>query len=114
MDGGAIAVVAFLIGLAGSEMERPGDFLVEEDVAHRVLDVGIEPERKFTDVPRARIGVEDLVQPPGVVGSGFDDLAVCKFEPDVFKLRSGVDGGRVELDDTVDRVLYRTGKDFAI
>src|SRR5258706_15489160 len=102
MDGGAIAVVAFLVGLAGREVKGAGDFLVEKNIAHRVLDVGIETEGKFTDVTRARIGVEDVVQALRVVGSGFHDLAIGKFEPDVFKLRSRVDGGRVELDETVD------------
>src|ERR1043166_9071686 len=62
MHGGTVAVVAFLVRLAGSEVQRAGDLLIEKDIAHRTLDIGIEPEGELTDVARAGIGIQDLVQ----------------------------------------------------
>src|SRR5438034_9771859 len=40
--GAAIAVVALLIRLPGREVQRAGDFFVEQNVAHRTQDGGIE------------------------------------------------------------------------
>ena len=36
MDLAAVAVVGFFVGLAGREVERAGDFFVEENVPHRL------------------------------------------------------------------------------
>ena len=42
MDGGAVAVVALLVCLTWREVQRAGDLFVEQNVAHRLFDVGIE------------------------------------------------------------------------
>ena len=61
MDRRTVAVVAFFVSLAGSEVEGAGDFFVEENIAHRLLNIRIEAEGKFAHVARARIGVENLI-----------------------------------------------------
>ena len=110
----AVAVVAHFIRLPGCEVERPRDFLVEQNVAHRILNIGVKAKRKFADVTRAGVGIENFVQPLGVARSGFDDLAVLEFEPDVFKPNARINRRRVELNHAVHRVFDRTGKDFAV
>ena len=70
----AVAVVAFLIGLARREMKRPGDFFIEQNIAHRTQNVRIETERKFADVTRPGVGVQNLIQPLRVVRRRLDDL----------------------------------------
>jgi hypothetical protein len=37
----------FRFALARREVQRPGDLLIEQDVAHRIQDVRIEAQRKF-------------------------------------------------------------------
>ena len=74
VDLGAVAIVGQLVGLAGGEVEGAADFLVEEDVAHRLEDVGIEGEGELADEAGAFVGIEDFVQAPGVAAGGVDDL----------------------------------------
>jgi hypothetical protein len=39
-----VSIVRFLVSLSWGEMKRAGDFLVEQDIAHRVEHAGIKPE----------------------------------------------------------------------
>src|SRR4029450_9111704 len=61
MNGGATSVIALLVGLAGCEVQTTCDLLIKQDVAHRGEDMGIKSQRKFADVTRASVGIEDLV-----------------------------------------------------
>ena len=81
----------------------PGDLLVEEDVAHRVLDLRIEADGEFADVARAGVAIEDLVDGLGVVGRGLDDLALLEFKADVVEGDALVDGRGVVADHALDR-----------
>ncbi len=77
MDGRLVAVVGFIVALTRSEVDRAGDFFIEEGVLHRVKHHRVDADRPFADIARARIGVENAIEFGGVVlGSGFDDLAV--------------------------------------
>ena len=87
MDLAAVAVVGFLVGLPRREVERAGDFFVEQNIAHRLEDVRIKAERKFADVTRARIGIENLIQLFGLIARRFDDFSVAKIEPNVVESR---------------------------
>ena len=53
MNLAAVAVIRPFVGLPGSEMKRTGNLFVEENVAHRFPDVGIEAKREFADVAGA-------------------------------------------------------------
>jgi DNA-binding transcriptional LysR family regulator len=110
----AVAVVAFLVGLARREVQRTGDFLVEQNVAHRIQNIGIEPERKFAHVTRAGVGVQNFIQPLRVVRRRVDDFAVLEFQPDVFKFRSRINRRRVELNHAVHGIFHRAGKHLAV
>lgn len=115
VDLGAVGVVGFFVGLAGGEVEGAGDFFVEEDVAHGVEDVGVEGEGEFADVACAGVGVEDFVEAFGVlVGGGFDDFAVEKFEADAVEGGAVVEGGGVVGEGAVDAVFDGGGEDFAV
>jgi hypothetical protein len=114
VDRALVAVAAILVSLARREVQRAGDFLVEQDVAHRIQNVRIEAERKFADVTRAGVRVQNLIQPLRVVRRGLDDFAVLEFQPDVFKLRARIKRRRVELDDAVHGIFHRAGKHFAV
>src|SRR5450631_1067546 len=51
----SIPIIRLLIGLARRKMKGTGDLFIEKNIAHRLQDVGIEPEREFTDIASARI-----------------------------------------------------------
>src|SRR5450756_1038869 len=55
VDGALVAIAAILVRLARREVQRAGDLLIEEDVAHGALNVRIEAEGKFPDVAGAGI-----------------------------------------------------------
>ena len=50
---GVVAIVGFVVGLSRREMDRAGDFFVEENVLHRLGAIGIEANREFAHVSRA-------------------------------------------------------------
>ncbi len=52
-------------------MEGAGDLLVKEYIAHRILNIRIESNRKFPDIPRACICIENFIQTFCVIRSGF-------------------------------------------
>ena len=57
-----VAVVTFVIGLAGGEMDRTEDLFVKEDIAHGLTDAGVDAERELSDVAGPLVGIEDLVE----------------------------------------------------
>ncbi len=84
MDLAVVAVGGFFVALPWGEVERAGDFFVEQRVAHRVADVWIDAKRPLTEVAGAFVRVEDFVEFGGVgAGLGLDDFALVKGEMDV-------------------------------
>src|SRR6185312_13657509 len=110
----AISVVALLVGLTGREVQRAGDFFIEQNIAHRTEDVGIEAEREFADVTRAWVRIQNFIEALRVVRRCVDNFAVFEFEADVFEFGAGIERGRVELNYAIDRILHRAGKDLAV
>src|ERR1041384_59764 len=76
--------------------------------------VRIEAERELADVARAWIGIENLVQLLGVVARRLHHFPVLEFQPDIVEPRSLINARRVESDVSLDGILYRTTKDFAV
>ena len=46
---GFVPIVGHLVGLTGSEVKGPGNLFIKQNVLHRLLDVGIESDGKFSD-----------------------------------------------------------------
>ena len=44
MDTAAVAVVGFVVGISGSEVERAADFFIEEGIEHGVQDAVVGTE----------------------------------------------------------------------
>src|SRR5690606_26905245 len=105
-----IAVVRHFVGLTGREVEAARDLLVEEDVAHGLLDLRIEANGKLADVAGALVGVEDFVDGLGVVGRRLVDLALTELEFDVVGGDTLVDRGGVVADDALYRIPHRGGE----
>ena len=80
-------------------METPGDFLVEEDIAHGLFDLRIEADRELTDVAGAGVSVKNLVDSLGIVGCGFDDFTVVELKFHIVKSDALVNGRGVVTDD---------------
>ena len=114
VDGGTIAVIALLISLTRREVQRAANFFIEQNIAHRVHHIRIEPERKLADVARAGIGIENLVEAFGVAAGSLDDFAVLEFQLHVFKLGACVERRCVVLKRAVDGIFYGARKHFAI
>ena len=104
-----VAIVRILIGLAGREVERAGDFLIEEDVAHRLEDQRMHAEGELTDVARTLVAIEDLVDLFGFVARfGLDDFSFGKLQPDAVERDSLIDRRGVVGDHAFDGI--RTGE----
>ena len=111
----AVAVVGFLVGLAGSEVEGARDFFIKEDVTHGFLDAGMEAEGKLADVACSRIGIEDLVELFGLgAGFGLDDFSLLEFQVDVIEGDTLIDGGGVVGDVALDTILNWGGEHFSV
>ena len=93
----AVAVIALLVRLARCEMQRSGDLFVEQNIAHWLLNVRIETKGELADKACSRVGVQNLVEPFGVVCGGIDDFAILELEPHILKPRAGVERGSVVL-----------------
>ena len=59
-------------------MERAGNLLIEENVAHRLENMGVEAQGELPNVARTRVAIENLVQALRVVARGLDDLALLE------------------------------------
>ena len=109
-----IAVVGVVVAAAGGEVDGSRDLLVEKDVADRLLDIGIEPEREFAHEARALVRVENLIRFESVVGGRLRDLAVLEDEAHVLELDPVLDGGNVIVDHAVHAVFDGSGIDLAV
>src|SRR5581483_4817860 len=98
MHGRTVPVVANLVGQPRREVQRTGDLLIEQNVAHRIENVRIETKRELADVTRARIGIEDFIQLFRIAGSRFDDFASLELQMDILELGSRINRGGVESD----------------
>ena len=96
VDLAAVAIIGPFVGLAGREMKRTRNLLVEENVAHWRRDIGIEPEREFANVPRPVVRIEYSVEALGIIRGGLDHFAVFKCKSDRIKRGSLVDGWGIE------------------
>src|SRR6266850_6208663 len=110
----SVPVIGFIVSLAGGEMKRAGDFLVEQNVTHRLQDVRVECEREFTDVTSPRVGIENLIQLFRLVALCIDNLAIAKFEANSVETNALINCRRVKSDVALNGILDRRGEDFAV
>ena len=83
MDGGAVAVVAVGVGVAGGKVDGAGNLFVKEGFLHGMEDVGIHADGEFTHVAGPLVGVQMLVDAVGVVGGGLHNPSVLEHKADV-------------------------------
>src|SRR6266404_3080077 len=114
VDLAPVSIVCFLISLSWRQVKRAGDFLIKQNVAHRLEDAGIKPEREFACVTRAGIGVENLVQLFRLIACRSDDLASLEFESDAVESCPLIDAWSVKCHVTFDGIFDRTAENFAI
>ena len=76
MDGAVVAIGAFVVAVAGGQVETAGDLFVKQGIPDGTGDVRVDAEGKLADIPRALVGVKDLVAARGVAADGLDDLPV--------------------------------------
>ncbi|MPM20115.1 hypothetical protein SDC9_66544 [bioreactor metagenome] len=114
MLGALVAVVAVVVAAAWCKVDAARDLLIKQRILHREGDKGVDADGKLAYIARAFVDIELLVDADGIVGGGFDDLAVLEGELDVrigepvFKRR------RVVGDGAVDAGLDGGGVDFAV
>ena len=114
MDLAAVPIVGVVVGLTGREVERAGNFFVEENVAHRMKHERIEPERELADVTRARIGIEDFVQLLRIVAGCLLDFPVLELEADTVEAGPLINCWRIKENVALDRLLHRAAKNLTI
>src|SRR6266550_3579792 len=74
----------------------------------------IKAERELADVTGAGVGIENIIQFLGLVACRLKNLSVLEFQPDMVKTCALINCWRVKGDKAVDRVAYRSRKNFAI
>ena len=95
-------------------MEAAADLFVEESVFHRFQDIRIYADGKLPKITGSFVGIQQLVDPFGVVGGGLYNLAVFDFEADVFVGETLLFTGGVVGDIAVHGVLHRCRVYFAV
>ena len=75
MNLASVAIVSLFVCLTWRKMERTGNFLIEQRVTHRRLDVWIEANREFSYVAGSFVRIEYRVQPRSVACGRIYDLA---------------------------------------
>ncbi len=114
MYSGLVAVERVGIASPGSEVYRTAYLLVKEYVAHSLVYIRIDAERKLADVSCSVIGVEYRIDSLGIVRRRLDYLAVLEYETHVFELDTVLDGRNVIMYDAVDTVANGRGIHFAV
>src|SRR6266404_2695537 len=114
VDLAPVSIVCFLISLSWRQVKRAGDFLIKQNVAHRLEDAGIKPEREFACVTRAGIGVENLVQFFRLIACRSDDLATIEFESDAVESGPLIDARRVKRHVTFHGIFHRAAENFTV
>ena len=77
-------------------------------------DQGMKAERKFTDVARAGIGIENFIEGFGVIRRGMNNFSLVKLEMDLIKSDAAIKRRRIKSDVALYRIFDRTGKNFSI
>src|SRR5699024_3846129 len=103
-----IAVWRFLITVAGSKMNGSGNLYVKKNIFHRLQDIGVDADGKFTDVSCSFVGIQYFIEPFRIVGRGIDDLSVPKLQAYLFIRKTVVKGRRIIGDPAVYRISYRS------
>ena len=110
----AVAVICIVVCAAGREVDGAGDLLVEENVAHRIHDIGVYAEGKFADIACAIVRIKDVVDALVVVCCCFDDFAVLEEQADILKLKALIDAWGVVSNAAVDAVADGGCINFAV
>ncbi|MNE81882.1 hypothetical protein D3C80_1785640 [compost metagenome] len=66
-------------------MKAAGDFLIEQNVLHRVQNVRIEADCEFTDMARAVVGIKNFVKTGSIIAGRFHNFSVLEAEFHIFK-----------------------------
>ncbi len=77
-------------------------------------DVRVESQRKFADVTRALVRVENLVEFFRFLACRIDNLPVLKFKANSIETNALVNTRDIEGNITLNRISDGSGEDFAI
>jgi len=112
---GFVPSAALFIAATEGEVDRPADLLIEEDIQGSVLDSVIEADAELAEALSAGIAFDDLAEEFLVfLGGCLDDLAFLEFQTDPFNDLSGVGGGELEVNLSLDGVLDRCSEDLPV
>src|SRR5205085_1714209 len=114
VNGALVAVRSFVVAAPRSEVDAAGDLFVEEDILHWPRAMRVESDGEFSNVAGALVGVQDLVELPGVRARGLDDLAVLEYETHVIMRLATIERRGVEVNDAVGAVANGRGKYLAV
>ncbi len=114
MDRRVVLAAGLLIGAADREVDRPPEFLVEEDVLCRPRDTVVRPDPKLAEAPGALVGVEHRVQVLlALLRARLHDLAALEPEADPRDLAPGDRDRYPEVDLALGGILDGARKDLA-
>ena len=114
MNGAVVAVGTFVVAIAGGEVEAAGDLLVKQGILDGAGNVGVNANGKLADIPRALIGIKNLIAARGVAAGGLDDLSVFEGQARALKDIALIEAGRVVLHNAVHAVAHGRGIDLAV
>src|SRR5215208_6131360 len=102
------------VGAAYRKVHRPAELLVEQDVRARPADAVVGPEPELAKVPGPGVGLEQAHQVLlTLLRARLDDLPLLEPKPSTGDLASRYRRRYAEVNRSVGRVLYGSGKDLA-
>src|SRR5215211_2345083 len=111
---GVVLAAGLGVGAAYSEVDRPAELLVEEDVCARPADAVVGPDPELPKVARPGVGLEQAHKVLlAFLRARLDNLPLLEPEPHSRDLASRYRRRYAEVHRSVGRVLYGSGKDLA-
>src|SRR5437588_8383833 len=80
MDAAAVAVVGYLVRIAGCQVERAADLFIEQCIEHWMPHAIVDADRPFAAITGAVVRIEDLVELFRFVRGRVYDFAILELE----------------------------------
>ena len=109
-----VAIWRVVVAVARCKMEGSHDLFIKEGIFHRVQNIWVDAEGKFTHITGAVVGIKYLIDSGSVVGSGFDNFSIFKGESNIFKCKALENSRCIVGQSAVDGIFDRSRVDFTV
>ncbi|MNN66743.1 hypothetical protein D3C81_1823350 [compost metagenome] len=114
MNRGTVAVICLFISLTWCKVQASCDLLIKQNILHRMQNIRIKADGKFTDMSCTLIRIQNIVQALRIIACCLNDFPVLKGEFDVLKSNPIVQCRGIVADRSVDRIANRGTVNFTV